>query len=65
MCELCDMNRKYVTSHVLSECPPLDDVCRNDWRDIKITMPDAIARHVEILPVENRLEFILSGLGGN
>ena len=65
MCKLCDMNRKDVTLHVLSECPSLDDVRRNGWRDIKISMPDAMARHVETLPVENRLEFILSRLGGN
>ena len=65
LCKLCDMNRKDVTLHVLSECPSLDDVRRNGWRDIKTSMPDAMARHVERLPVENRLEFILSGLGGN
>ena len=65
VCKLCGMNRKDVTVHVLSECPSLDDVRRNGWRDIKISMPDAMARHLETLPVENRLEFILSGLGGN
>ena len=64
MCKLCDMNRKDVTLHILSESPSLDDVRRNGWRDIKISMLDAMARHVETLPVENRLEFILSGLGG-
>ena len=62
ICKLCDMNRKDVTLHVLSVCPSLEDVRRNGWRDIKMSMPDAMARHVETLPVENRLEFILAGL---
>ena len=41
------------------------NVRRNGWRDINISMSDAMARHVETLPVENRLEFISSGLGSN
>ena len=65
ICKLCDMKRKDVTLHVLPECPSLDEVRRNGWRDIQISMPDAMARHVETLPVKNRLEFILSGLDGN
>ena len=59
ICKLCDINRKYVTLHALSECPSLNDARRNGWRDMAIIMPDVMGRHVDTFPVENKLQFYL------
>ena len=64
ICKLCDINRKVVTLHVLSECPSFNDVCRNGWMDMAIIMPDAMGRHVDTFPAE-KLQSISFGLGRN
>ena len=65
MCGMCNSHVRENPKHVLFECPGLEPFCANGWRQVVNSMPPAMAREMERMDHDRKLELIASGLGGS
>ena len=65
MCGICNSRVRENPRHVLFECPGLEPFRANGWRQVVNSMPPAMAREMERMDHDRKLELIASGLGGS
>ena len=65
MCGIYNSRVRENPRHVLFECPELEPFRANGWRQVVNSMPPAMAREMERMDHDRKLELIASGLGGS
>lgn len=62
ICGLCKRSGLETPIHVIFECEELDSFRKNDWPKVLNSMPNAMARQVNVWPNKQKMQFVLSGL---
>ena len=63
--DICNTRVRENPKHVIFQCPGLEPFRAIGWRQVVSSMPPAIAREMERMDHDRKLELIASGLGGS